>query len=172
MGSAADRIEGFGSVSSGIGFIGKHELRIDDKGRLSIPSRFKTVLIEQHPDDGMQVVVSPSLDMNLIVQPASEFAKLAVEFEQYNELDEEARRLKEILIGLATQEKVDASGRIRLSADLRKLANLNHDVTVIGENRFFTVWDRERWNATESAALRDLKHLAEQVRVKNRAEKT
>jgi MraZ protein len=156
-------------VSLRIGFIGKHELRVDDKGRLTIPSRFKAVLKEEYSKDEMQVVVSLSLDMNLTVQPISEFVKLAREFEQYSDLDKEARRLKEMLIGMATQEKVDGAGRIRLSADLRELAGIDREVTCVGGNRLFTVWDRERWAEVQSETLENLEYLAEQVRTKNRA---
>ncbi|MBN1866423.1 hypothetical protein JW916_03930 [Candidatus Sumerlaeota bacterium] len=150
-----------------VGFIGKHDLRIDDKGRVTMPARFKSVLKEQYASDDMQVVVSVSLDLNLRVLPLSQYANLAEEYEKYSDLDEEARRLKEFLTGLATIEKIDAGGRIRLSGDLREIAGLDRDATLIGRNHSFEIWSRNRWNETQSTTLRDLKHLTEQVRQKN-----
>jgi MraZ protein len=154
-------------ISPTVGFIGKHDLRIDDKGRVTMPARFKSVLKEQYADDDMQVVVSVSLDLNLRVLPLSQYAKMTEEYEQFSDLDEEARRLKEFLTGLATIEKIDAGGRIRLSGDLREIASLDKDVALIGRNNSFEIWDRNRWTTTQSATLRDLKHLTEQVRQKN-----
>jgi MraZ protein len=153
-----------------VGFIGKHDLRIDDKGRLCMPARFKNVLKEQYADDEMQVVVMLSLDLNLSVLPLSEYAKVAEEYERYSDLDEEARRLKELITGLATIEKADSGGRIRVSSDLREIVGLDRDVTCIGRMNHFDIWKRERWADNQSDLLRDQKHLTEQVRLKNKAE--
>jgi MraZ protein len=157
-------------VSSFVGFIGKHDLRIDGKGRVTMPSRFKKTLREQYPDDCDTVVVRLTLDLNLTVEPVPEYARVAEKFENYDGLDEETRRLQEIITGLATVEKIDAGGRIRLSLDLRTIAGLLHEVTLVGRNRSFDIWDRARWQATQDVTLRDLKHLTEQVRRKHRAD--
>lgn len=153
-----------------VGFIGKHDLRIDDKGRVTMPSRFKAILREHFPNDGDQVVVRLWLDQNLTVEPLSEYAKVAERYAAYDDLDEGARRLKEMVTGLATIEKIDAGGRIRLPADLRELAGLDREVTLVGGGRSFTIWDRETWKATESATLRDRRHLTEQVRQRHKPE--
>jgi MraZ protein len=150
------------------GFIGKHELRIDDKGRLTMPARFKAVLRENYADDGNQVVVRLSLDMNLIVEPLTEYEKVSEKFEEYDDLDEDVRRLKEVITGQAAREKIDAGGRIRLGADLRDIAGLDREVTLVGGKRSFTIWNRETWKATEAATLHDLKRLAVQVRQKHK----
>ena len=76
--------------------------------------------------------------------------------------------MKEMITGLANIEKIDAGGRIRLGADLHEIAGLDREVTLIGRNRSFSVWDRESWASTQSATLRDLKHLTEQVRLKHK----
>lgn len=154
-------------MAPSVGFIGKHELRIDDKGRLTMPARFKSVLRECYPGDDDQVVVRVSLDMNLTVEPLTEYEKVSEKYEEYDDLDEEARRLKEVITGLATIEKIDSGGRIRIAADLRAIAGLDREVTLVGRKHSFTIWDREAWNTTEAATLRDLKHLTGQVRQKH-----
>ena len=147
-----------------LGFLGKHELKIDGKSRLMVPARIKKVLKEQYSKDGMQVVVSPSLDLNLTVQPLSEFVGLMERYDQYDELDEDARKLKNILIGMATQEKMDGSGRIRLAASLREAAGIGDEVTIVGGRRSFEIWDRAKWNQSQSSTLQDLRQLASKVR--------
>lgn len=152
---------------SSLGFLGRHELKIDDKGRLTIPARFKSVLQEQCAGDDMEVVVNISLDLNLTVRSTAEFAKVLEEYGRYNDLDEETRRLQEVVIGSATQEKVDSAGRIRLDAGLRKTAGLKRAVTLVGMDRSFVVWDRERCDAVQADSLRNLKSLTEKVRAKH-----
>ena len=120
---------------------------------MTIPSRFKTVLAELYPDDDMQVVVALSLDKNLRVFPLSEYEKVVRQYEKYSDLDKNARRLKELVTGLATIEKVDAGGRIRLSADLRGIARLDREVACIGRTGYFDIWDRESWNRNQEELL-------------------
>jgi MraZ protein len=139
-----------------VGFLGKHYLRIDDKGRVTMPARFKAVLRDQYPQDQDQVVVRLSWDGNLRVEPYSEYAKVADQYEQGNDRDPRARRRKNVINALAESEKIDAGGRIRLSPDLRSLAKLDREVTLLGDNRAFEIWDRVRWQAAQEAALRDM----------------
>lgn len=152
-------------------FIGRHDLRVDDKGRLTIPARFKSVLQDNYPGDEMQVVVTLSLDKNLSILPYSEYVKKTEQFESYDAMDEKVRRFQELLTGLASVEKVDSAGRIRISADLRETACIDREVTCIGRTGYFDVWDRERWHDTQSEALRDLKMLTEHVRTVGKEDK-
>ncbi|NQU45205.1 hypothetical protein HQ520_18130 [bacterium] len=155
-------------MTSLVGFIGKHDLRIDDKGRLSIPARFKSVLQEKYGADQMEVIISVSLDTVLRVQPVSEYNRTVAEFMQMSDLDEETRRIRELYTGLAAPEKVDGSGRIRIPADLREIAQLDREVTCVGTMNGFDIWPRERWAQTQAETLRNRKQLIEQVREKNR----
>eukprot|EP00825_Cyclidium_porcatum_P021162 TRINITY_DN23697_c0_g1_i2.p2 TRINITY_DN23697_c0_g1~~TRINITY_DN23697_c0_g1_i2.p2 ORF type:complete len:159 (-),score=14.36 TRINITY_DN23697_c0_g1_i2:61-537(-) len=127
-----------------VGFVGTHDLRIDDKGRVTMPARFKAVLREQYPQDQDQVAVRISWDRNLRVEAVSEYAKVAEKYEEGNDRDARARRRKNIINGLAQLEKIDTGGRIRLSPDLRALAKLDREVTLVGDNRAFEIWDREK----------------------------
>jgi MraZ protein len=113
--------------------------------------------------------VSVSLDQNLRVHPLSEYAKFLEAQEKYSELDKETRRLQALMTGLATQEKVDGAGRIRLSPELRDIAHLKREVTCLGRTRSFEIWDRESWNETQASSLRDMEYLIEQVRRKQGA---
>lgn len=151
-------------MASLVGFIGKHDLRIDDKGRLTIPSRFKQVLKEKYPQDEMEVMVSISWDRNLQVQPISEYLKKAERVMSYNALDAASRRLQQMYTGMASQEKVDGSGRIRLAPDLREMTELDREVTCVGNLHSFEIWDRSKWQTTQEDTLRNREKLIEEVR--------
>jgi MraZ protein len=157
---------GYGFMSSLEGFIGTHSLRLDDKNRLTIPARFKVILQENFPSDGMQVVMSAALDPCLIVQPSSGYRKMMEKYLHYSDLDEAARRLQELMTGLASAEKVDGSGRIRLTPDLRQYAGIDRDVTCVGRLDFFQIWDRAAWEKRQAETLRDREALTRQLRGK------
>ena len=156
--------------TQGVGFIGKHDLRIDDKGRLTMPARFKNVLAEEFPEDDGQVVVRVNFDLKLTVEPQSVFAKEIAKYDELDELDEDVRRLQELITGLAEPEKIDKGGRIRIKPGLREIANLDRDVTVIGRGRSFHIWDRDEWESQQGDSLKELKALTEKVRRKTRGQ--
>jgi MraZ protein len=157
------------SVPPALGFIGKYELKIDDKGRLTIPARFKQVLQEKYPDDEMQVVVSLSLDQNLLIQPVSVYNAMVSKYMALSDLDEATRRMKELFTGFAAEEKVDGSGRIRLDSGLRDIAGARKEVTCVGNMDAFSIWDREKWDQTQAATLKNQALLIKQVdeRIRN-----
>lgn len=146
------------------GFLGTHELKIDDKGRLSIPARFKNYIKERYPQDQMQVVVGLSLDKNLRVYPQSEFDRVQERYDHFDDLDGKARALADLMIGMAAEEKIDGAGRIRLDPQLRKIAKLEREVTLVGTRSSFDVWPRERWEARRDATLENMEGLIEQLR--------
>lgn len=168
MGQSGDSRERKKPVAALIGFIGKYDLKVDDKGRLTIPARFKQILQEKYPDDDMQVVMSISLDQNLLVQPVSEYQKMAAKYMALSDLDESTRRMKELFTAFAAEEKVDSSGRIRLDGGLREIALIRREVTVVGNMGAFSVWDRERWDRTQTDTLRNQPLLIQRVEEKSR----
>ncbi|MFW6303999.1 MAG: division/cell wall cluster transcriptional repressor MraZ [Candidatus Sumerlaeota bacterium] len=156
----------------GVGFIGKHDLRIDDKGRLTMPARFKKVLADEFGDDEGQVIVRVNFDQKLTVEPQSVFAREIAKYDELDDLDEDVRRLKEMMTGLAEPETIDKGGRIRIKPGLREIADLGRDVTVIGRGRSFHIWNRADWESQQSDSLKDLKALTEKVRRKKRGEES
>jgi len=156
-------------VSVLTGFIGKYELKIDDKGRLTIPARFKQVLQEKYPKDEMQVVVSLSLDQSLLVQPTSLYQIMLEKYMALPDFDAATRRVQELFTVYAAEEKVDGSGRIRLDPSLREIAGIDREVTCAGKRGTFEIWDRERWARMQAETLKNQALLIKQVddRIKN-----
>jgi MraZ protein len=146
-----------------LGFIGKYELKIDDKGRLTIPSRFKQVLQGKYAADEMQVVVSVSLDQNLLIQPVSSYNEMLERYLSLSDLDEATRRVKDLLTGFATEEKVDASGRIRLDPGLRVDVQMGREVMCVGKRDAFEIWNREKWKQEQQRIFREQPELLKQV---------
>lgn len=156
-------------VTATRGFLGTHELKIDDKGRLSIPARFKNYIKEHYPQDQMQVVVGLSLDKNLRVYPRSEFDRVLERYDHFDDLDADARDLANLMIGMAVDEKIDGAGRIRLDPQLRRIAGLDREVTLVGTRSSFDVWPREQWDAKRDATLENMEGLIDRLRRERQA---
>lgn len=152
-----------------LGFIGKHDVRFDDKGRLTIPARFKAVLQQRFGEDDMQVVVSLTPRMTLRVESVSQYNARIEKIMAYDELDEATREVQDLFTAYASPERVDSSGRIRVPQELRDLAGLDRDATCTGRINEFEVWDRQRWSESQSKLLQDPQALLERMREKNKA---
>jgi MraZ protein len=158
-------------VSILAGFIGNYELTIDDKGRLTIPARFKQVLQENYPEDQMQVVISLGFDKNLLVEPPSVRQKRLKKYQGLSETDDAARRVRDRLMWRCAEEKVDGSGRIRLTSKLREDAAMKREIVCIGCEDSFKLWDTEilERRMAETMEMQEdlLKQVEEQIRIKN-----
>ncbi len=123
-------------------FLGTHTPRLDDKGRLILPAKFRDQLAEG-------VVITKGQENCLFVFTATAFAAKAAS--QDEPLTKAARDHSRIFFASAFDEIPDKTGRITLPAGLRTYAALQRDCVVIGANTHLEIWDAETWRAYEAA---------------------
>jgi MraZ protein len=121
-------------------FLGQYEHTIDDKGRMTIPVRFRELL-----EDG--AYITRGFDQNLMVLTASQFDKVYERVNRMSLTDPVARDLKRFMFGHADRVEVDRVGRILIPQFLRQDADLDGDVTVVGAGEYFEIWSQGRWQA-------------------------
>lgn len=137
-------------------FRGTHELNIDTKGRLAVPSKFREVLSRKFTaeDEQPRFVVSLENDQRLLIYPESEWEKVE---QQLLALPvggkPELRRYQELLLHNAETLEPDASGRVLIPAYLRQLVGLDKDVVLVGRVNRLELWSRERKLAETQTAL-------------------
>lgn len=119
-------------------FLNQYHHSFDDKGRLTIPAKFR-----DQTAGGVTVV--PGLDRDLMVLPPSAFQILYNRLMELNLTDPDSRLLREIILGNALQVTPDGSGRILLSPNLRDYAGLQSDVVFVGVGETFEIWSAEIW---------------------------
>jgi MraZ protein len=119
-------------------FLNQYHHCFDDKGRLTIPARFR-----DQTAGGVTVV--PGLDHDLMVLPPAAFQVLYDRLMALNLTDPDSRLLREIILGNALQVTPDGSGRILLSQNLRDYAELKTEVVFVGVGETFEIWAAEPW---------------------------
>jgi len=146
-------------------FLGTFQLKLDDKGRLSIPARFRDILQEKYPSggdqDGSELILS-WFDRCILAYPKTEWLLQAQELTTATALPNmhrDVRDLKRFIFGNAAECPVDAQGRVLVPPLLRAKAELNGEVIVVGVNDHFEIWNRERW---ERYAI-DLEERGEEI---------
>ena len=121
-------------------FLGTHAPRLDDKGRLILPAKFREQL-----EKG--VVVTRGQERCLYVFPALEFERLADQLRQAPVTSKQARDYLRVFLSGASDEVPDKQGRITIPPALRSYAGLTRDLTVIGAGHRVEIWDATAWDA-------------------------
>jgi len=119
-------------------FLGQYEHNIDQKGRVTIPVRFRELL-----QDG--AYVTQGFDEDLIVMPIPMFERLYNRINQLSLTDPDARLLKRLIFAGADKVEVDKAGRILIPQFLRQYAHLETSATVIGVGDYFEIWCPPLW---------------------------
>jgi MraZ protein len=119
-------------------FLGTHSPRLDDKGRLILPAKFREQL-----DEG--VVVTRGQERCLYVFPAAEFERLAEQLRQAPVTSKQARDYLRVFLSGASDEVPDKQGRVTIPPALRTYAGLTRECAVIGAGHRVEIWDAEAW---------------------------
>jgi MraZ protein len=158
-------VGGFGKIfiilSQMRNFIGTYECKIDDKGRLKVPSS----LIKQMEnfEDKTFVVKRSVFQPCLEVYPMKAWDKLMDKINKLNRfIKKNADFIRMFTAGVKTVE-LDSAGRLQISKDLTHFANLQKDIVVTSAGELFEIWDKEAYEKVIATNEDDFASLAEDV---------
>ena len=119
-------------------FMGTYTPKLDEKGRLFLPAKFRDRLAEG-------IVVTQGQENCLVVWPEDVFMQEAARAQQAPMTQRAARDYARVLFAGAEQGSPDKQGRISIPPLLRAYAGLSKDVVVIGVMDRIEIWDPQRW---------------------------
>ena len=120
-------------------FLGQYHHTIDNKGRLTIPARFRDLLL-----DGAYIL--RGFDQNLMVLTDQAFERFSKRLGERSITELKARQFMRFIYGNIVQVEVDKAGRILIPQFLRQSAGLDSDVMVVGMGEFFEIWMPDKWS--------------------------
>ena len=120
-------------------FLGTYEPKLDDKGRVILPARFR-----EDMEGG--IVLTRGQEHCIYAFPAQEFEQMTVELRRAPLSSKQARDYVRVLLSGAYKEVPDKQGRITIPPDLRKYAGLDRELTVIGAGSRAEIWNSQAWN--------------------------
>ena len=121
-------------------FLGTHFPRLDEKGRLFLPAKFRDELAEG-------VVITKGQERCLYVFPMAEFRRVTEAMSKAPVTQKTVRDYSRVFFASASDEVPDKQGRITVPPSLREYAGLTRDCVVIGANTRVEVWDSAAWEA-------------------------
>lgn len=120
--------------------LGTYSPRLDDKGRMFLPAKFRDKLAGG-------LVMTRGQDRCLYVYPMAEFEKEAEKWQNGPTTNAGVRAHQRLLLSGASDEIPDKQGRVTVPAILRDYAGLTHECTVIGTGSRIEIWDAAAWEA-------------------------
>ena len=137
-------------------FLGTHNPRLDDKGRLFLPAKFRDRLASG-------LVVTRGQERCLYVFPMDEFVRVAEGMRSAPMTSKAARDYLRVFLSGASDEIPDKQGRVTVPPTLREYAGLTRDCTVIGAGSRVEVWDSAAWTTYLASTEQAFADQAEEV---------
>ncbi len=137
-------------------FLGTHHPRLDDKGRLFLPAKFRDRLAGG-------LVITPGQEHCLYVFPEPEFDRIFDRIRQAPVTSKAARDYQRMFMAKASDETPDKQGRVTVNAELRAYAGLTKECVVIGAGTRVEVWDEGSWARYSAEQEGPFADLSEEV---------
>lgn len=137
-------------------FLGTHTPRLDQKGRLFLPAKYRDEL-----SGGL--VITKGQEHCLYVFPAQEFRRVTEALSSAPVTAKAVRDYSRVLFASASDESCDKQGRVTIPPQLRRYAGLDRECVVIGANTRLEIWAAQAWQDYEAEQEQAFAQLSEEV---------
>lgn len=125
-------------------FRGANAISIDEKGRLAIPSKYRSQLLSQA--EGKLVCTIDTVQPCLLLYAVPEWKVVEKRLAGLSSFNPTERRLQRMLLGHAHDCEMDKNGRLLIAPTLRTHAQLDKKVMLVGQLNKFEIWSEDAWN--------------------------
>ena len=136
--------------------IGEYHHTIDDKGRLLIPSKFRTEL-------GDKFVITRGIENCLFAYPTDRWEQIVHKLESLPFTKKDARNFTRFFLSGATVAEFDKQGRINITSPLINYAGIKKDCVVIGTGDRLEIWSKDAWEDFFDSASSNMSDIAENL---------
>ncbi len=137
-------------------FVGEFSHNLDDKGRLTIPAKFRDELAGG-------LVITRGIDRCLSVFPRQGWDNLAEKIAALPLTQRNARNFSRLMFSGAADFIPDRRGRVLIPQGLRAYAGLDNEAIIIGLYDRLEIWNLENWTAVIAEVEEDRESIAEQL---------
>ena len=137
-------------------FLGTYSPRLDEKGRLFLPAKFRDELAEG-------LVITKGQERCLYVFSLAEFGRITERLRDAPLTAKAARDYSRVFFASAHDEVPDKQGRVTVPPPLRDYAGLTRDCAVIGANTRVEIWDAGAWGDYLGRQEEEFSTLSEEV---------
>ena len=136
--------------------MGEYHHNIDEKGRLTIPSKFRDELKENF-------IVTRGLDGCLFVYPMEEWNQIVNKLKTLPFTKKDARTFLRFFLSGASECTFDRQGRISIATPLIEYANIEKECIIIGVNDRLEIWSKNNWEKFFNQNENSMQDIAEDL---------
>lgn len=141
-------------------FLGEFEVKLDAKGRFSIPAALK----KQVPSDAEDTfVINRGFEQCLVIYPKNEWDKIAAEINKLNPYVKKNREFIRYFFRGATETTLDSNSRLLISKRLQDYASIEKELVLFAHTNKIEIWAAEVYDRVLSDEPEDFADLAENV---------
>ena len=140
-------------------FAGRYEYSIDDKSRVSIPSKFREALSTNYD---MRLMLT-NLDGCIVCYPYQEWLNIQDRTSNYGSIKKEARAFLRYFYSGITECPIDKLWMVLIPQSLKTAANIKKNVVIVGMGPKIEVWAQEQWEELVKKAISDTDQVADIV---------
>ncbi len=138
-------------------FFGKTTHKLDTKGRLNLPSRFKSKI-----DTKIYLNISITMDYLEIVTEDSHNRRQEF-LNTFNYLDPDANQLKIFMNAFTYEIELDKAGRVNIPQEVMETVGITTNVVVTGNGDKIAIWDEQKFIENSKLMANDIKDIAKRL---------
>ena len=120
-------------------FMGEFTCKVDNKGRMMLPSKFRDELGEQ------EFVITRGLDNCIDLFPIEEWKNIEDKLKKLQTTNSKHRAYQRFVMSAATKTEFDNQGRLNIPTSLMEHAQIDKKIIVTGMNNKIEIWSEESW---------------------------
>jgi len=140
-------------------FRGRFEYTIDDKGRTSLPAKFREVLSANYDER----LILTTFDNCLWAYPVQEWSVIEEKIAALPQFKSEVKALQRVFVSGAVECTLDKQGRLVIPPTLRDYAGLKKDILFVGMTKRIEIWSKEKWSSVFSIAQEKIDSSSEDL---------
>tara|TARA_A100001037_G_scaffold19819_1_gene16818 strand:+ start:15345 stop:15815 length:471 start_codon:yes stop_codon:yes gene_type:complete len=142
-------------------FTGEYKYSLDNKGRINIPSKFRSALSKPSNEN---FVITKGMDSCIVAYPLEEWQiRVEAGLRELSSTSSKNRKLVRSITRFANTVKLDAQGRIQITPNLKEYANLEKEVIIIGVVNKIEIWNPVNLSKMEDITPDDFDELEDKV---------
>jgi len=136
--------------------IGEFKHNLDQKGRVSIPAKFRQKFVEG-------LILTRGIDQCIFGFSKSEWEKVVNKITNLPLSQSNARAFARLMLAGAFETEIDNQGRVLIPETLRKYANLEKRVVIVGVYNRIEIWDEKKWEEYKKQTEENSEEIAERL---------
>ncbi len=141
-------------------FYGEYRHTVDDKCRLSIPSKLRTLLRGKKNE---RFFLTRGLDKCLLLCTKKKWQELEGRFTRHSLTNQAARFFKRAFYSGASPSTFDRQGRITIPQNLLDYAGIKRDVVIVGVSDAIEIWGARLWDKSIGTYLENFEKAAQEL---------